>query len=69
MEHFEKKTTIIAYVFPRVRTAKDVVRQMFKKTPFRRPLEKEHSKQSQTLLKFAQQEQEIELEKVALIDI
>ena len=55
-EHFEKKKmTLQAFVFPKVRTANDVVRSMSKKTRFRRPFEGEHCKWSKTPLKSEQQ--------------
>ena len=34
-ELFEKMMAVIAYVFPKLQTAKDVVRQIFKKSRFR----------------------------------
>ena len=43
--------TLIAYIFLKLQTTKNVVRQMAKKSRFRRPLEKQHGKRSQTLLK------------------
>ena len=45
---------LIAYAFPKLRTAKKVVRQMSKKSRFRRPFDK-HGKRSQTLLKSERQ--------------
>ena len=48
---FEKKMTLIAFVFRKLQTAKDVVREMPKKSSFRRPFDKQHGKRSQTLLK------------------
>ena len=47
--------TLIAYVFPKLQTAKDVVREVSKKSCFRRPFHKLHGKRSQTLLKSARQ--------------
>ena len=47
--------TLIAYVFPKLQTAKDVVREVSKKSCFRRPFNKLHGKRSQTLLKSARQ--------------
>ena len=44
----------MSYVFPKLQTMKDVVRQMSKKSGLRRPFDKEHDKRSQTLLKSAQ---------------
>ena len=45
-----KKITVIAYVLWNLRTVKDVVRQMSKKSRFRKPLHKKHGKRVQTLL-------------------
>ena len=45
--------TLVAYVFPKIQTAKDVVRQMSKMTCFRTPLESQIVKGSQTLVKSA----------------
>ena len=47
--------TLIAYVFQKLQTVKDVVRQMSKKSRFRRPFNKRHGKRSQTLLKSKRQ--------------
>ena len=38
--------TLIADLFPKVQTAKDVVRQMSKKLCFRRPFNQRHGKRS-----------------------
>ena len=46
--------TVIVYVFPKLQSAKEVVRQMSKMSRFRKPFDKRHSKWSQTLLKSAQ---------------
>ena len=43
--------TLKADVFPKLRTLKIVVKQMFKKSFFRGPFEKEHGNWAQTLLK------------------
>ena len=37
-EHFQKKMTLIAYVFPKLPTTKNVLRQMSKSSRFREPL-------------------------------
>ena len=42
----EKKMTLIAYVFPKLQNAKDVVKQISKKSRFRRPFDKQLGKQS-----------------------
>ena len=53
--HFEhipkKKVTLISNVFSKLQTFKTVVRWISKKYRFRVPLEKQHGKQAQTLLK------------------
>ena len=54
-EHFEKKMSLIADVFPKLRTPKNVVRSMFKKSRFGGSFEKKHGKRDQTLLKFQRQ--------------
>ena len=43
-EHFQKKTTFIAYVFPILPTTKNVLRQMSKSFRFRERLDRRHSK-------------------------
>ena len=48
--------THIAYVFPKLKTAKGVVRQISKKFPFIRPYDKQHGKRSKTLLKSARED-------------
>ena len=46
---------LVANVFPKLETAKDMGRQMSKKSRFRRHFNKQHDKQSQTLLKSERQ--------------
>ena len=53
MNILKKKLTLIAYVFAKLRIVKDVIRQISKKSRFRRPFEKRYGKRSQTLLKSA----------------
>ena len=48
--HSQKKITLIAYVFPKKRTPKDMVRKMPKKSSFRVPLERQHGKRDETLI-------------------
>ena len=50
-EHFLKKLTLIADVFPKLRTQKNVVRSMHKKSRFKGSFKKQHGKWPQTLLK------------------
>ena len=45
--------TLIAYAFPKLETAKDVVTQMSKKSRFRTPCDSQHVNSSQTLVKSA----------------
>ena len=49
-EHFQKKITLIAYVFPKLTTTKDVLRQMSKSSRFREPLDKRHGKWAEALI-------------------
>ena len=50
-KHFKQKMTLIPNVFPKIRTPKNVLRSMSKKSRFRRPFEKQDAKRFQTLLK------------------
>ena len=54
-QHFEKKISLIAHVFPKFRTANDVVTWMYTKFRCRIPFDKQHGQRSKTLLKSAQQ--------------
>ena len=47
--------TLIAYVFPKLRTPKDVVREMSKKSRFRGPLNRQHGKRTETLFQSQQE--------------
>ena len=55
IKHFQKKKkkklTLIVYVFSKLSTSKDVLRQMSRKSCFSRSFDRPHCKQSQTLLK------------------
>ena len=55
LDIFRKKMTLIAYLFLRIRPAKNVVRYMCKKSCLRLTFEKEHGKLGSTLLKFERQ--------------
>ena len=48
--------TLIAYVFWNLQTVENVVRQMSKKSRFRRLFDKQYAKQAQTLLKSARRQ-------------
>ena len=50
-EHFEKKMTFIAHLFPKLRTPKNVFRYMSKKSRFKVPFDRQHVKLVQTLLR------------------
>ena len=47
--------TLIADVFPKLRSPKNVVRYMSKKSRFRKPFDREHVKRDQTLLQSERQ--------------
>ena len=54
-EHFQKKMTLIAYVFPKLQTPKNVVRQMSQRSRLRRPLHRQHGKRAETLIQSQRQ--------------
>ena len=43
--------TLIADLFPKLRTPKNVLRYMSKKTPFQGPFDRQHGKRVQALLR------------------
>ena len=43
-EHFQQKMTVIPYVFPKLPTTKNVLRQMSKSSRLREPLDRRHGK-------------------------
>ena len=49
-EHFQKKMTLIAYVFPKLPTTKNLLRQMSKSSRFREPVDRRHSKWGEALI-------------------
>ena len=51
----KKNMTVVADLFPKLRTPKQVVRSMSKKSRFRRPFQKQHGKRVKTLLKSERQ--------------
>ena len=51
-EHFQKKRIFIAYVFPKVPTTKNVLRQMSKSSRFREPVDRRHGKWAETLIQY-----------------
>ena len=50
LEHFQKKMTLIAYVFLKLPTMKHVLRQMSKSSRLRERLDRRHGKKSKTLI-------------------
>ena len=51
-EHFQKKMTLIAYVFPKLPTTKDVLIQMSKSSRFRERLDRRHCKWVEALIQY-----------------
>ena len=49
-EHFQEKMTLMAYVFPKLTTTKNVLRQMSKSSRFREPLDMRHGKWAEALI-------------------
>ena len=47
---FQKKRIFMAYVFPKVPTTKNVLRQMSKSSRFREPLDSRHGKWAEALI-------------------
>ena len=51
-EHFQKRMTLIAYVFPKLPTTKNVLRQMSKSSGCREPLDRRHGKWAEALIQY-----------------
>ena len=51
-EHFQKKMTLIAYVFPKLPTTKNLLRQMSKTSRFREPVDSQHGKWAEALIQY-----------------
>ena len=51
-EHFQKKMTLIAYVFPKLPTTKNVLREMSNSFRFRERLDRRHSKWAEALIQY-----------------
>ena len=51
-EHFQKKMTLIAYVFPKLTTTKYVLRQMSKISRLGEPLDQRHGKRAEALIQY-----------------
>ena len=52
LQHFEKNMTLISYVFPKLPTTKNVLRQMSKSSRFRERLDRRHSKWAEALIQY-----------------
>ena len=52
LEHFQKKMTLIAYVFPKLTTMKNVLRQLSKSSRFKEPLDKRHGNRTEALIQY-----------------
>ena len=51
-EHFQKKMTLIPYVFPKLPTTKNVLIQLSKSSRFRERLDSRHSKWAEALIQY-----------------
>ena len=51
-EHFQKKMTLIAYVFSKLTTTKNVLRQMSKSSRFREPVDWRQGKWAEALIQY-----------------
>ena len=51
-EHFQKNMTLIAYVFPKLTTTKNVLRQMSKISRLGEPLDQRHGKRAEALIQY-----------------
>ena len=51
-EYFQKKMTLIAYVFPKLSTTKNVLRQMTKSSRFREPVDWRYGKRAEALIQY-----------------
>ena len=49
-EHFQKKISLIAYVFPKLPTTENLLRQMSKSSSFREPVDRRHGKWAEALI-------------------
>ena len=49
-EHFKKKMTLIANVFPQLPTTKNVLRPISKSSRFREPVDRRHGKSAKELI-------------------
>ena len=52
LEHFQKKMTLIPYVFPKLPTTKNVLIQLSKSSRFRERLDRRHNKRAEALIQY-----------------
>ena len=52
LKPFQKKRIFMAYVFPKVPTTKNVLRQMSKSSRFREPVDRRHGKWAEALILY-----------------
>ena len=52
LEHFQKKMRLIAYVFPKLPTSRNLLRQMSKSSRFREPVDRRHGKWAEALILY-----------------
>ena len=55
LEHFQKKMTLIADLFPKPHTPENVARYMSNKSRFKGPFDRQHGKRVQTMLRSERQ--------------
>ena len=51
-ENFQTKMTLIAYLFPKLPTTKNVLRQMSKSSRFRESVDRRHGKWAEALIQY-----------------
>ena len=51
-EHFQIKMTHIGYVFPKLPTTKNVLRQMSKSSRLGEPVDRRHGKRAEALIQY-----------------
>ena len=51
-EHFQQKMAVIAYVFPKLPTTKNMLRQTSKSSHFREHVDRRHSKRGEALIQY-----------------
>ena len=51
-QHFQKKMTLIAYLFPKLPNTKNVLRQMSQSSRFREPVDRRHGKWAEELIQY-----------------